>query len=75
MLPQGPSPILIHFSGKVSQKGIVFSLYHMDTAIELVTIATSYSVSKEGRQSAIIMSDLLDDLFCGDDLLSSTAKE
>ena len=46
----------------------------MNTAIELVTIATSYSVSKEGVRSAIISSDLLDDLFSGDDSLSATAK-
>jgi len=47
----------------------------MDTAIELATIATSYSVSEEGRQSAIIMSDLLEVLFSSNYSLSATAKE
>ena len=47
----------------------------MDTAIQLATIAASYSVSKEGVQNAIISPDLLEDLFSGDYALSAITKE
>ena len=53
----------------------MFLVYHMNTAIELTTIAAAYSVSKEGVQSTIISSDLLDNLFSGDYSLSATVKE
>lgn len=47
----------------------------MDTSIKLATIAASYSVSKEGVQSAIISPDLLEDLFRGDYYLSAITRE
>ena len=47
---------------------------NMDAAIKLATIAASYSVSKEGVQSAIISSDLLHDLYNGDYFMSAIEK-
>ena len=47
----------------------------MNSAIRLATIAASYSVSKEGVQSAIISTELLYDLYHGDYSLSAEPKQ